>query len=178
MSIIGRGNSTFALSLPDFDKGSGNCGEAYSFTVQSSAVEVDMETGQIRCTDMTLAHDCGTPINPTMVEGQNQGGAIQGFGQVLYEEFVMDKGQTLNANFVDYKMPRSTDVPMVKIIEVITYEPTGPFGAKEAGEGAIISAPPSMVSAIHDATGIWFKEMPATPEKVIKALKEKEKQQK
>ena len=176
--IMGRGYSTFALSMPDFDKGTGNPGEAYSFTAQSAAVKVDMETGQIWCTDMTIAHDCGMPINPMAAEGQNEGGAIQGLGQVLYEDFKMNKGKTLNPTFLDYKMARSTDVPKIKVIDIITDEPHGPFGAKEAAEGSIVSSPPAVVSAIHDATGIWFKELPITPEKIVRALKDKGKWEK
>ena len=170
--IIGRGYSTFALSMPDFDKGEGNPGEAYSFTAQSAEVKVDMETGQIWCTDMTIAHDCGMPINPMTAESQNEGGAVQGLGQVLYEDLIMEKGKTLNPTFLDYKMARSTDVPNIKVIDIITNDPHGLFGAKEAGEGSIVSSPPAVVSAIHAATGVWFKELPITPGKVVKALKE------
>lgn len=71
------------------------------------------------------------------------------------------------------KMPLSTDVPNIKLIDIVTNDPDGPFGAKEASEGSIVSTPPAVVSAIHDATGVWFKELPITPEKVVKALKEK-----
>jgi 4-hydroxybenzoyl-CoA reductase subunit alpha len=77
------------------------------------------------------------------------------------------------AQFRGYKMPRSTDVPDIKVIDIITDDPDGPFGAKEASEGSIVSAPPAVVSAIYDATGIWFKELPITPEKIVNALKGK-----
>ena len=69
-------------------------------------------------------------------------------------------------------MPRSMDVPDIRIIDIITDDPDGPYGAKEASEGSHVSAPPSVLSAMHDATGIWFKEQPVTPEKVVKALKD------
>jgi 4-hydroxybenzoyl-CoA reductase subunit alpha len=85
----------------------------------------------------------------------------------------MDKGKTLNPTFLDYKMPRSTDVPDIKVIDIITDDPDGPFGAKEASEGSIVSAPPAVVSAIHNATGIWFTELPITPEKIVTALRKK-----
>ena len=85
----------------------------------------------------------------------------------------MDNGKTLNPNFLDYKMPLSMDIPEIKLIDIETDDPDGPFGAKEASEGSIVSTPPAVVSAIHDATGIWFKELPVTPEKIVKALKEK-----
>jgi CO/xanthine dehydrogenase Mo-binding subunit len=138
-------------------------------------VDVDMETGFVKCKDMIIAHDCGKPLNPVNVEAQSQGAAIQGMGQALYEQFVMDHGRTLNANLADYKMPLSLDVPHIDVIDIITDDPHGPYGAKEASEGAIVSAPPSIISAIHDATGIWFKEQPVTPEKIAMALKDKKK---
>ena len=134
---------------------------------------MDKETGFVKCTDMVIAHDCGRPLNPVNVEAQNQGGAIQGMGQALYEEFVMDHGNTMNPNLADYKMPLSVDVPNMDIIDIITDEPSGPYGAKEASEGSTVSTPPSVVSAIHDATGIWFKEQPVTPEKIFFALNQK-----
>lgn len=173
MVIIGRGFSSYGIEPGDFYGGVGNSGIAYSFTAQSTKVKVDMETGKVECTDFTIAHDCGRPLNPMIVEGQNEGGAIQGLGQSLYENFIMDKGKTLNPTFLDYMMPRSTDVPRIRVIDIITDDPDGPFGAKEASEGSIVSTPPSIVSAIHDATGVWFKKLPVTPEEVLKALKEK-----
>jgi 4-hydroxybenzoyl-CoA reductase alpha subunit len=173
--IMGKGYSDYGLEVYDFDKGLGNCGTSYSFTSQLSEVDVDMETGFVKCTDMIIAHDCGRPLNPINVESQNQGAAIQGLGQALYEQFVMDRGRTLNPDFADYRMPLPMDIPEMKVIDIITDDPNGPFGAKEASEGAIVSSPPSVVSAIHDATGIWFKTLPVTPEKIVMALKDKDK---
>ncbi len=170
--ILGRGFFTNEAEPPDFDKGIGNNAVSYSFTAQSAEVEVDVETGQIRCTNTVIAHDGGTVLNPMLAEGQIEGASIQGLGQTLYEDFIMDRGKTLNPTFLDYKMPHSTDIPNIKLIDVITDDPDGPFGAKEVSEGSIVSAPPAIVSAIHAATGIWFKELPVTPEKVVKALKE------
>ncbi len=132
-----------------------------------------METGKVDVTDFTIVHDCGRPLHPISVESQNEGGAVQGMGQAIYEEFIMDKGKTFNDSFLDYKMPRSTDSPDIKVIDVITDDPDGPYGAKEASEGSHVSAPPAVVTALHDATGIWFKELPVTPEKIVKTLKEK-----
>jgi len=172
--IIGKGYSGYGLEPLDFNTGIGNGGTSYSFTAQLAKVGVDMETGKVQVTDFVIAHDAGRPLNPIGAEGQNEGGAIQGLGQTIYEDFIMDKGKTLNPTFLDYKMPRSTDVPDIKVIDIITDDPDGPFGAKEASEGSIVSAPPAVVSAIHDATGIWFTELPITPEKIVKALREKE----
>jgi 4-hydroxybenzoyl-CoA reductase alpha subunit len=173
--IVGKGYSDYGIDVLDFDGGAGNPGTSFSFTSQLTDVDVDMETGFVKCKEMIIAHDCGRPLNPINVEAQNQGAAIQGMGQALYEKFEMDHGRTLNPNLADYKMPLSLDVPKIEVIDIITDEPTGPYGAKEASEGAIVSAPPSIVSAIHDATGIWFKEQPVTPEKIVMALREKRK---
>jgi len=174
--IIGRGYSKQGISLlglADFSKGVGDIGTNYSFTAQASEVEVDVETGVIKCTDNNvIAHDCGFPLNIQAVETQVQGGSYhQGISAALYEEFKMDSGQTLNPNLVDYKRPRAYEAPMSKVIHVITNDPYGPFGAKEASEGSCCSAPPSIISAIHDATGVWINDLPTQPEKVFWALK-------
>lgn len=169
--IIGKGYSDYGIDVLDFEKGIGNCGTSYSFTSQLTELDVDLETGFIRCTDMVIAHDCGRPLNPVNVEAQNQGAAIQGMGQALYEEFRMDHGRTLNPNLADYKMPLAPDIPRIEVIDILTDDPSGPFGAKEASEGAIVSTPPSVFTAVHHATGIWFKEQPLTPEKVVMALR-------
>jgi len=171
--ILGRGYSKYGIEVLDFDKGIGNSGTSYSFTSQLSEVDVDLETGFVKATDFVIAHDCGRPLNPINVEAQNQGAAIQALGQTLYEQFKMSEGKTLNPNLVDYKMPLSLDTPDIRVIDILTDDPDGPYGAKEASEGAIVSTPPSVVSAIHDATGIWFKEQPVTPEKIVMALKKK-----
>lgn len=171
--ILGRGHSSYGLEVIDFNRGTGNGGTSYSFTVQTARIGVNMETGKIDVADFTIAHDAGVPLHPVSVESQNEGGAVQGLGQAIYEEFVMDHGRTQNMTLLDYKMPRSTDVPAIKVIDIITNDPDGPFGAKEASEGSIVSTVPAVVNALYDATGIWFKELPVKPEKIIKALKER-----
>jgi CO/xanthine dehydrogenase Mo-binding subunit len=177
--IIGQGQSEPQVHLPDLIKGEGGTGINYSFTAQAQEVEVDVETGVVKCTDNSvIAHDCGFPLNPPAVDTQVVGGAYHpGVGAALYCEFKMDKGLTLNPNLVDYKLPRAYEAPMTKVIHVITNDPFGPFGAKEASEGSTCTAPPAVINAIHDATGIWIKDLPATPEKVFWALKkEREKE--
>ncbi len=170
--ILGRGYSGYGIEPLDFNTGTGNGGTSYSFTAQTVRLGVDLETGKVDVTDFFIAHDCGRPLHPISVESQNEGGAVQGLGQAIYEEFVMDKGRTLNDTFLDYKMPRSTDAPNIRVFDIITDDPDGPFGAKEASEGSHVSTPPAVLSALHDATGIWFKEQPVTPEKIVQALKQ------
>ena len=172
--VLGRGHSDYGIEAPlDFDHGTGEGGINFSFTAQTVRLGVDMETGKIDVLEFTIAHDAGFPLHPVSVESQNEGGAVQGLGQAIYEGFIMENGKTLNSTFLDYKMPRSTDAPDIKVINIITNDPDGPFGAKEASEGSIVSTPPAVIDAVHSATGIWFKELPVTPEKIVKALKEK-----
>ena len=173
MVIIGKGFSQQGIEVLDFDRGFGNCGTSYSFTSQLSEVDVDLETGVTKTTKFVIAHDCGRPINPLAVASQGEGGAVQGLGQAIYEEFRMDQGHTLNSNLADYKMPLSTDSPDIEVIDIITEDPMRPFGAKEASEGSHVSAPPSVISAIHHATGIWFKKQPVTAENIALALRDK-----
>jgi CO/xanthine dehydrogenase Mo-binding subunit len=171
--IIGNGYSSYGIEPLDLNTGIGNSGTSYSFTAQAARVGVDLETGKVSVRDFVIASDCGRLLSPITAEGQIEGGAVQGLGQTIYENFIMDKGKTLNTTFLDYKMPLSMDVPSIELIDVVTDDPNGPFGAKEASEGSIVSTPPAVVSAIHDATGIWFKELPVTPEMIVKALKKK-----
>jgi 4-hydroxybenzoyl-CoA reductase alpha subunit len=171
--ILGTGYSSYGIEHLDLVNGIGNGGTSYSFTAHTARVSVDTGTGQITVSDFTIASDCGRLLSPIPAEGQIEGGAVQGLGQTIYEDFIMDKGKTLNPTFLDYKMPLAMDVPNIKLIDIVTDDPDGPFGAKEASEGSIVSAPPAVVSAIHDATGIWFTELPITPEKIVRALRPK-----
>lgn len=172
--IIGKAYSSYGIEPLDFETGRGSGGISYSFTAQTVRLGVDMETGKTDVTDFFIAHDCGRPLHPVSVESQNEGGAVQGLGQAIYEHFIMDKGITRNDSFLDYKMPRITDVPVIRVHDIITDDPDGPYGAKEASEGSHVSTPPAVILALHDATGVWFKEQPVTPEKIWRALKEKD----
>ena len=173
-AIIGNGSYTFLTVGPfDYETGEGNASAEYSFGAEVSEVEVNIETGQVRYVQSTLAADCGMALNPMAVEGQLEGCIVQGQGQALHENFIIEQGKTINPSFADYKMPRSLDAPQIKGIPVETVTPGGPYGAKEAGEGVIISTPPAIVNAIHDAIGVWIKDLPVTPEKILKALREK-----
>ncbi|MFC2008299.1 molybdopterin cofactor-binding domain-containing protein, partial [Chloroflexota bacterium] len=123
------------------------------------------------------AHDCGTAINPMRTEGQLEGSAQLALGMALSEQMLYHKGQPLNTSFLDYKLPMSVDMPKMQgghvETEHIPSVETGPWGAKEAGEGATVAVAPAIINALHDATGIWFKDLPVTPDKVLKALQEK-----
>ncbi len=143
------------------------------FAAQFAEVEVDTETGQVHVRRFVSAVDCGTPIHPIMVEGQIEGAVAQGLGYALFEEVLLDRtGRVLNPNFLDYKIASSLDVPDMVTILVETDEPTGPYGAKAAGEVPIDGPAPAIVNAICDAVGVRMYRIPATAERVWRGLKE------
>jgi len=138
-------------------------------------VEVDTKTGKVKMVRMVTAHDCGRAINPMLVEGQLEGSIAGGMGQALYEHVITEKGQVMNPSFLDYGFPTFMEIPEMESIDIETDDPVGPFGAKEAGEGTQLSPAPAIVNAIYDAIGVDFNELPVTPEKILRALEEKEK---
>jgi 4-hydroxybenzoyl-CoA reductase subunit alpha len=141
---------------------------AFSFGAQVAEVETDMETGKVEVKKMYTAHDCGTVINHMAVEGQLEGSIQMGLGYALSEQLIMDEGKTLNTSFLDYKMPHAPDMPESEQVCVETYEPEGPHGAKEAGEGLVIPTAPAIGEAVYHATGYRCKDLPITPEKILK----------
>ncbi len=144
---------------------------AYGCSAQVVEVDVDLETGKISVLRMVDAHDCGYAINRTSVEGQMQGSVCMGLGEALYEEVKFgDRGQLLNGNLADYKIPTAMDMPAVDTIVVESGEPNGPFGAKEVGEGAIMPTIPALLNAVYDATGVRYDELPLTPERILAGL--------
>lgn len=165
--IIGRGHYT--------PHRKGMISPAYSFGVQAAEVEVDPETGKYRLVNVTTAHESGTVINPVGIEGQLEGAVMMAGGYGFCEDQPMDQGKILNPSIGDYKMIRSLDMPETKVLEVETYEPEGPFGAKEAGEGLTNPTAGAIGNAIYKAVGVRIKDLPITPEKVFNALREKEK---
>jgi len=144
---------------------------AFGFGAQVAQVEVDRETGLVAVQQMWTAHDCGTVINPRAVEGQLAGSIQMGLGYALCEQFVMDGGKTLNTNFLDYKMATALDMPPSEVVHVETYEPEGPMGAKECGEGLASPTAPAISDAVYHATGYRCKDLPITPEKILKGMK-------
>lgn len=152
----------------------GQLGSAFSFGAAVAEVEVDLETGRVKLLNMVAAHDCGYPINPQAVEQQIERSAVEsGVKGAILERHLWDNGQTLNSNFLDYWMPTTLDVPHIDPIIVITNDAFGPFGAKEGGMSLAMSACGAVANAIYNATGLWIKELPLTPDKILKALEEK-----
>jgi CO/xanthine dehydrogenase Mo-binding subunit len=140
----------------------------FSFGTQVAQVEVDKETGIVKVDKMWTAHDCGTVINPMSVEGHLEGSIHMGLGYALTEQLIIEEGRTLNKTFLDYKIPNAMDMPPGESVCIDTYEPEGPMGAKEAGEGLVSPTAPAIGDAVYHATGFRSKELPITPEKVLK----------
>ena len=135
-------------------------------------VEVDTETGEVHVERMLMVVDCGRVVNPITAGGQVEGGMQQALGFARSEETVFDdKGVMVNARLADYHAYKAAEMPMTDVIFVQTDDPSGPYGAKSVSELAIDGVAPALVSAVHDATGVWIRELPLTPERVWKALK-------
>ncbi|NOZ03152.1 MAG: molybdopterin-dependent oxidoreductase, partial [FCB group bacterium] len=147
---------------------------SYSFGAFVSEVQVDTLTGKVTVKKVWGAHDCGKALNPTAVEGQIEGSIHMGLGQTLTEEMRYHKGQLLNANLTDYRIPSALDTPEMDVTIIESNDPEGPYGAKEVGEGPIHPVLPSIGNAIYDAVGVRMLELPITPEKVLKALQNRE----
>jgi CO/xanthine dehydrogenase Mo-binding subunit len=148
----------------------GNLG-IYLFGAQVVEIEIDEDTGKITPTAAWLAHDVGRAINPLAVEGQIEGGFVQGLGYALCEELVWDGGRLANPTMMDYKIPGTLDVPTaIHAIIVEDEEPTGPFGAKGVGEPGIVGVAPAVANALAAATGMRIRELPLTPERVFNAF--------
>ncbi len=152
----------------------GNISATYGFATQAAEVEVDRETGEVSVLKIAAAHDVGRAINPMAVEGQIHGGISMGLGYALYEELVVEEGKVLNPNFADYPLPTVLDMPPIEAIIIETDDPAGPFGAKGMAEPACIPTAPAIANAVYDAVGVRIRDLPITPEKVLRALREKE----
>ena len=171
--VMGRGFYNPPCAGSDTVTFEGNPSMAYSFGAQIAEVEVDPETGSVKLLRMTVAHDVGRAINPLAVEGQLDGQVFSGMGQTLYEECIMEDGQVLNPSLLDYKLPRTFEVPEVEHIIVESNDPYGPYGAKEVGQGPIQCTSQSIANAVSNAIGVPIKELPITPERVLKAIRGK-----
>jgi 4-hydroxybenzoyl-CoA reductase alpha subunit len=146
----------------------------FSFGAYVCEVEVDLRTGEVTVLNVTAASDCGQPLNPMSVEGQIESCIVMGMGYTLSENLILEGGQTVNPSFLGYRIPTSKQTPMMNIHHVKIEDPEGPFGAKETGEGSLDPMPPAIANAIYNATGVRIKELPITPEKILRGLKKEE----
>jgi 4-hydroxybenzoyl-CoA reductase alpha subunit len=143
---------------------------AYSYQASVAEVSVDLEMGTLTVDRITTAHDCGRALSPANVEGQIEGSAYMGYGEIMVEEQVFRGGLHKKPSLLDYKLPTSLDTPELEAIIVETNDSEGPFGAKEAGEGPLNSVIPAIANAVYDAIGVRFDETPITTEKILDAL--------
>jgi 4-hydroxybenzoyl-CoA reductase subunit alpha len=142
----------------------------FSYAAQVVEVSVDEDTGVVTVEHVWAAHDCGFAINPLAVEGQVQGAVWMGMGQALSEETQYHEGLAMRPNMLDYRIPTIVESPPIDVHLVESLDPLGPFGAKEASEGALHGFPPALTNAICDAIGIRLTELPATPDRVLEAI--------
>jgi carbon-monoxide dehydrogenase large subunit len=158
--------------------GSGNLSVTYSTAAHAAHVRVDPDTGRVTVVDYAMAHDTGVVINPLIVEGQHQGGFLMGIGMALGEDYVYDdEGHLLTASFKDYQAPYATELPeLTKLYEIPAPSVTIPGGQKGAGESGTGPVPAAIGNAVYHATGVRFTELPITPDRVLLALREKERQ--
>jgi 4-hydroxybenzoyl-CoA reductase alpha subunit len=143
------------------------------YGAQGVEVEVDPDTGKVDVLKVAAAHDLGRVINPLNCEQQVEGAVVTGVGIALLEEMVVQNGTPVNRNFRDYRIPTAMDSPPVTSIFVEATHQDGPFGAKGVGEPALAPTAPAIGNAVYDAIGVRIKDLPITPEKILKALKEK-----
>ena len=158
------------IDLGNLGKASGKVFPDYTFGAHAVEVEVDTETGRVRVLKHVAAHDVGRAINPQSVEGQIQGGAVQGLGYAMLEEVLLDQGINVTTSFASYLIPGAADVPDVDAIVVESGEGLGPFGARGIGEPPIAPPAAAIANAIEDATGARLTRLPITPERVLRAL--------
>lgn len=152
----------------------GNVSGTYAFAAQAVKVEVDTCTGNVKVLDVYVSQDVGKVLNPLGITGQIEGGVLMGIGYGLSEELVTDNGRIMNPNFHNYKMLTAADVPNIHFYPVETNDPQGPFGAKGMAEAPLIPTAAAIANAVADAIGTRIYSLPLTPEKVLKAIREKE----
>ncbi len=173
--VVSVGAASFGTDTTGLDPadGSGRPWQAYVFGCQVAEVEVDTVTGEVQVLGIWAAHDVGRAVNPKGVEGQIEGGIVQALGQGLMEDYRLEQGRTTTPGFAKYILPTSLDVPHVTSVIVEDPDPIGPLGVKGIGEPAMVPTIPAIMNAIYDAVGVRITSLPATPEKVLEALRRK-----
>ncbi|MBN1886866.1 MAG: molybdopterin-dependent oxidoreductase [Thermoflexales bacterium] len=145
---------------------------AYGYVAEAAEVEVDVESGRVRLLNVWCADDVGQAINPQQVRGQIEGAVVQAQGYAILENFITKEGRVLTPHLSSYLIPTVLDVPQaIHSIIVESPDPRGPYGARGMGEMPFLPLAPAITAAVHDATGVWFDELPLTPDRVLAALK-------
>ncbi len=170
--LLGKGHYSPPEGLGGKYKGAAiGTSPAYSFSATVCEVKVDMETGKVNVLNFWDAHDCGTAINPMLVEGQAEGAVLMGMSETLFENEVFDKnGKMLNPDLHNYLIATSADMPVIDSSIVDSYENAGPYGAKEVGEGATLPVLGAIANAVADAIGVRIFDLPITPQRVLEAI--------
>ena len=178
--VRGDGSYTYEIGK-DLDLETGHSDHAsafYMYATQAAEVMVDEESGRVRLTRMSAAHDVGKAINPLNCVAQIEGGLAMGIGSALHEEMVIDQtGKVRNPSFLDYHLVTSLDVPEMIPIVVECAEPEGPYGAKGLGEPGLAPTPAAIGNAVADALGTRIYDLPLTPERVYWAIQAKKKKE-
>ncbi len=144
---------------------------SYIYATHIAEVEVDTETGEVEVLRFVAAHDSGTVVNPLLTQGQINGGIALGIGYALTEQMLFREGRLMNPNFMDYVIPTALDVPDIQVVFCEVPDPASPHGVKAVGEASVVPTAPAVINAICDAVGVRIYDLPATPEKVLRALK-------
>jgi CO/xanthine dehydrogenase Mo-binding subunit len=171
---VGSGSFTSHHTGLDPTDGSGRPWQAYVFGAQIAEVEVDTATGEVQVLGIWAAHDVGRAVNPRGVEGQIEGGVVQALGQALMEDYVLKNGYTTTPGFAKYILPTALDAPQVTSVIVEDPDPLSPLGAKGIGEPAMVPTAPAITNAIYDAVGVRIPSLPASPERVLEALRQQQ----
>jgi CO/xanthine dehydrogenase Mo-binding subunit len=170
--LVGIGNYTVPDSVQNPDPTQyGNISVAYPFGTQVAEVKVDRKTGQVELLGIWAAHDLGRVMNSLTAAGQVEGGVAQGIGYALTESYFWENGTVLNSSFTDYRIPTALDIPPIDVTFIETLDPGGPYGAKGLAEPALIPTAAAIGNAIFHALGIRIRELPFTPERILRALK-------
>jgi 2-furoyl-CoA dehydrogenase large subunit len=163
---------SFATAQPPDDRDRVDSSNTYGFIAEVVVVEVDGETGQVTIGKYVTVHDAGTILNPMIVEGQIQGGALHGIGGALYEELAYGPdGECLTQTFMDYLVPSATEAPKIDIDHVVSPSPLTTLGSKGLGESSSMTAPAVLANAVADALGVHVNELPLKPDRVWRWLK-------
>jgi CO/xanthine dehydrogenase Mo-binding subunit len=171
--IVGSGLFTSAHTALDPLTGASTPWQSYVFGAQIAEVEVDDDTGEVQVLGVWAAHDVGRVVNPQQVEGQIEGGVVMGVGHTLMEDYIQVDGRTTTPGFAKYILPTAVDIPQVTSVLITEPDPKTPLGVKGIGEPSITPTAAAIVNAIYDAVGVRMTRLPATPERVMAALREK-----
>jgi CO/xanthine dehydrogenase Mo-binding subunit len=171
--IVGSGLFTSTHTGLDPDTGESTPWQSYVFGAQIAEVEVDDDTGEVQVLGVWAAHDVGRVVNPQQVEGQIEGGVVMGLGHALMEDYIQVDGQTTTPGFAKYILPTALDIPQITSVLIEEPDPKTPLGVKGIGEPAITPTAPAIINAIYDAVGVRITRLPATPERVMEALRNK-----